>query len=288
MSEKLDKRLHAYRPDLADEALASHVNAKDFVKPKPAVIGVPFANLHSEPDLASGMDTQLVMGDRVNVFERKNGWAWVQAQADGYVGYTKTGNVRRLAKEEPTHYISAVRSFSYSEPDMKTPGAIALSLGALIIVKGQAITRGTKYLFLNDGRYVVAAHTLPIDEHASDYVSVAELLMYTPYLWGGTTSFGIDCSGLVQLAMRIAGKSVLRDTDMQEKTIGAELGFAAMDGGLKRGDLIFWKGHVGIMKNATTLIHANGHSMTVAVEKLENALERIGYLYGFPTTIRRP
>jgi len=163
-----------------------------------------------------------------------------------------------------------------------------LSMGSAVAIVGEIEKRGTRYAELQDGTYLVFRHLRPIADQVEDYVSIAELLLHAPYLWGGASAFGLDCSGLVQLSMLMAGKQVLRDTDMQETTIGMELGFSAMDGGLRRGDLIFWKGHVGIMRDAKTLIHANGHTMNVATEKLEDAIERIGYLYGFPTTLRRP
>lgn len=290
MSEHLDKRLHAFRDDLADEALKGKVNAAKFVRGERHRIDVPFVDLRPAPNDESGIDSQLILGDPVRVFDRENGWAWVQSLRDNYVGYVPEHvlgpNVRAL--QATTHRVCMPRTFRYAEPDMKTPIVDALSLGSALVVVGEAETRGTKYLETADGRFVIAHHLLPIETYVPDYVSVAETLMHTPYLWGGATGFGIDCSGLVQLSMLMAGEKVQRDSDMQEQTTGNALGFAAMDGGLQRGDLIFWKGHVGIMRDHETLIHANGHTMSVATEKLEDAIERIGYLYGFPRTLRRP
>ena len=209
---------------------------------------------------------------------------------DNYVGYLQKKFLRKLKKTNPanSHCVSAERSFRYAQPDMKTPIVDCLSMGSMVSIVGEVEMRGTRYAEMQDGHYLISRHLSPIGEHADDYVAVAESLLHAPYLWGGASAFGVDCSGLVQLSMLMAGKKVLRDTDMQETSIGKELGFSAMDGGLKRGDLIFWKGHVGIMRDAETLIHANGHTMNVATEKLEDAIERIGYLYGFPTTLRRP
>jgi cell wall-associated NlpC family hydrolase len=177
------------------------------------------------------------------------------------------------------------RTFLYPEPDLKKPSAGALSLGAAVAVTGSAETRGTRYALLADGRAVVEKHLVPVDGLGGDFVTVAESLAGTPYLWGGTTAFGIDCSGLVQLAMRMVGRDVLRDSDMQAETLGTPL-----DGGqmLSRGDLVFWKGHVAIMTAPDAMVHANGHTMLVSREGLADAVARIGYLYGQPTGYRRP
>lgn len=290
MSEKLDRRLHAFRNDLADERLQGKVKAKRFVTGEQQRVNAPLVDLRPNPDLKSGIDTQLLYGDIVNVIDIDAGWAWVQSQRDNYVGYVSKKFLRKLKKSTPanSHFVSAERSFRYAQPDMKTPVVDCLSMGSAVAIVGEVDTRGTKYAEMADGKYLISRHLSPIDDHVDDYVSVAESLLHTPYLWGGSSAFGMDCSGLVQLSMLMAGKQIMRDTDMQETTIGTELGFSAMDGGLQRGDLIFWKGHVGIMRNTETLIHANGHTMNVATEKLEDAIERIGYLYGFPTTLRRP
>ncbi|MEM8541043.1 MAG: NlpC/P60 family protein [Pseudomonadota bacterium] len=290
MSGKLDRRLHAFRDDLADETLIGKVSAAEFVQGEKQRINAPYVDVRPQPELGAGIDTQLLHGDIVRVFDIADGWAWVQAQRDSYVGYLPKKFLRKITKstKPDSHRVAVERSFRYAAPDMKTPIVDCLSMGSVVAIVGEAETRGTKYAQTQDGKYLIAHHLSPIDEYTSDYVSVAEGLLHTPYLWGGTTAFGVDCSGLVQLSMLMTGKEVMRDTDMQETSIGTELGFSAMDGGLKRGDLIFWKGHVGIMRDAETLIHANGHTMNVATEKLEDAIERIGYLYGFPTTLRRP
>ncbi len=290
MKGALDRRLYAYRDDLADQELSKKVKARKFVPGEDYYVKSSLADLRPNPDLKSGIDTQLLFGDMVRVFELANSWAWVQSVDDRYVGYTQKRNLKKISSRNkaPTHRVSAVRSFRYAQPDLKTPIVDCLSLGSNLCVVDNVENRGTNYAKLTDSSYMIARHIAEISDRSNDYVAIAEQLTRTPYLWGGTSAHGLDCSGLVQLSMRMAGKKVLRDTDMQEKSIGEELGFAAMDGGLQRGDLIFWKGHVGIMQNATTLIHANGHTMDVASEPLDEAIERIGYLYGFPTTLRRP
>lgn len=283
----LDRRLHAFRPDLADIRLRGRVEAGRWAEGVEAAVAASVADLHAAPDGTSGLDTQLLMGDAVLVFERRAGWAWVQAERDGYVGYVEEGV---LSEPGPaaTHVVTVPRTFLYAVPDMKRSRTGALSLGARVAVAGHAETRGTSYAVLASGEAVVAAHLLDAGTLASDYVAVAETLVLTPYLWGGASAFGLDCSGLVQLSMRMAGRTVLRDTDMQAGSVGEVLDPGPDLAGLRRGDLVFWKGHVGIMLDAENLIHANGHTMMVSKEPLSGAAERIAYIYGPPTGFRRP
>ncbi|WP_274630467.1 NlpC/P60 family protein [Arvimicrobium flavum] len=282
-----DKRLNAFRPDLADARLRGKVEAERFVTGRAARMVAPVADLRTAPETRSGMDTQLIAGDDVQVFEEKDGWAWLQAERDGYVGYADASAVGER-KSDATHIVSVPRTFVYPAPDLKFPRVYALSMGSRVCVVGQAETRGTSYAVLDSGEAVIASHLLPTESHAADYVSVAETLIHTPYLWGGATGFGIDCSGLVQLALRMTGVSVLRDTDMQAGSIGTLLDVPADFSGLRRGDLVFWKGHVAIMTDPSNMIHASGHTMLVSLESLRDAIARIGHLYGMPVAFRRP
>ena len=282
-----DRRLHAFRPDLADARLKGEVSADRFVTGTPARVILPVADMLRQPRPDSGLDTQLLRGDDVTVFEEAEGFAWVQAARDGYVGYV-SGNALGPRADAPTHLVSAPRSFLYPGPDLRLPRLGELSLGSSVTVKDFAETHGTRYALLSTGEAIVSGHLRPIGEPAGDYVAVAEQLLMTPYLWGGSTAFGIDCSGLVQLAMRMAGRDVLRDSDMQAATLGEPLEPGDGYSGLRRGDLVFWKGHVAIMTDEQTMIHANGHTMLVSREDLADAIERIGYLYGGPTGFRRP
>lgn len=282
-----DRRLHAFRPDLADARLQGAVNAGRFVAGRPARIGVPVADLRRAPRPDSPLDSQLLHGDEVTVFEAGEGWAWVQAKRDLYVGYV-ADSVLMTEQIGLTHRIVVPRTFVYPGPDLKLPLTGQLSLGCGIAATGQAETRGTQYLLLASGEAVVARHCVPLGQTAPDYVAVAETLLHTPYLWGGASGFGIDCSGLVQLSMRMAGRNVLRDTDLQQGSIGepVEPGSELTD--LRRGDLVFWAGHVAIMTDADHIIHATGHTMTVTREPLREAVERVAHLYGRPVAFRRP
>ncbi len=280
----LDRRLNAYRADLAEAALKGQVEAARFVEGTPARLAVPVAALRPRPDLAIGIDTELLFGEEVTVFDRAGGFAWVKARQDGYVGYLPEAALSD-AEAAPTHRVVVPRTFVYPGPDLRFPASSAFSMGSLVTVVGEAETRGTRYHILPDGRAIVAGHCLSLGSWPSDdYVAIAARFLETPYLWGGRSGFGIDCSGLVQLSLQMTGRSAPRDSDMQASGLGAIISREE----LRRGDLVFWKGHAGIMEDENTLLHANGHTMTVAREDFEAAVRRIGWLYDMPTGYRRP
>ena len=282
MSE-LDPRLNAFRPDLADARLKNVVIAPRYADPSAALCVTAVADLRRSPRPDSAVDTQILYGETVDVFETVEGWCWVQAHGDRYVGYVAdTALTSRLIS--PTHIVTAPRTFLYPGPDMKLPAEAALSMGSRIAVSGQAETRGTQYLTLANGGAVIASHAAPFGQYASDPVTVAERLLETPYLWGGRSGHGIDCSGLVQMAYAQCGTALQRDTGMQRHNAGR-----APDEGaeLQRGDLVFWRGHVAMMADEKTIIHASGHAMAVVREGFDEAVARIGHLYGAPTGFRR-
>ncbi|RWF64735.1 MAG: peptidase P60 [Mesorhizobium sp.] len=282
-----DARLHAFRSDLADARLKGEVAADRFVAGRPARIAATVADVRKAPHPDAGINTQLLFGDDVLVFEDAEGWAWIQAERDGYVGYV-ADTVLGARSQAPTHVVSVPRTFLYPRPDLRFPPSGQLSMGSAVTVTGVAETRGTHYALLPSGEAVISGHIRHVAEAAPDYVAVAKMFLGTPYLWGGASGFGIDCSGLVQLAMHMAGRQVLRDSDMQATTIGEALEPGPDFAGLQRGDLVFWKGHVAIMIDPETMIHANGHTMLVSREGFKEAVARIGYLYGGPTGFRRP
>lgn len=281
MPPDLDPRLTPARPDLADLRLRGTVEAERFVEGRPARIALPAAPLRRRPDLQAGLDTEAVMGDAVTVYEVRDGFAFAQIARDGYVGYLPEAALGP-ADPAPTHRIAALRTFVYPAPDLKRPHLAHLSLGAAFAAEA---CEG-EYWRLPSGGYVFAGHAVPLGHTEPDAASVAERLVGTPYLWGGRTSLGLDCSGLVQLCLESAGLPCPRDADQQERALGAALPPGLE--GLSRGDLVFWKGHVGMMLDATRLIHANGHHMMVAVEPLAVAVERIAEKsFGAVTSIRR-
>ncbi|QPB19847.1 NlpC/P60 family protein [Rhizobium sp. 007] len=280
----LDRRLHAYRPDLAEASLEGKVEALRFVFGTPARIAVAVAPLRPQPDMSVGIDTELLLGEDVTVFDRAGGWCWVKARSDGYVGYMPE-EMLSDAQTEPTHIVTVQRTFLYPQPELRKPYKSVLSMGSRVRVAGEAEVRGNQYVVLEDGTAIFARHVQPVAAGKDDdYVEIASRFMNAPYLWGGRSGLGIDCSALVQLAMLMTGKSAPRDTDMQAASLGERIDRS----GLRRGDLVFWKGHVAIMEDPETIIHANGYTMTVARENFEAAVKRIGQLYQQPTGYRRP
>jgi cell wall-associated NlpC family hydrolase len=280
----LDRRLHAYRPDLAETGLQGQVEALRFVDGTPARVAVPVVGLRPTPDLVAGIDTELLVGEDVTVFDRAAGWCWVKAAYDGYVGYIEESALNEGA-EPPTHIVTVPRTFLYREPELRTPYRSILSMGSRIRIVGESEARGNRYALLEDGTAIFAKHVRPVGAGVDgDYVDVAAHFLETPYLWGGRSGLGIDCSGLVQLSMLMTGLYAPRDTDMQATRLGAPIERAE----LRRGDLVFWKGHVAVMEDAETIIHATGNTMTVVRESFEAAIHRIGYLYEQPTGFRRP
>ena len=286
---ELDRRIHAYRPDLADIRLRGKVAAEHFTKGKPSRVSVAVAGLHRSPSSEAPLDTQAVRGEPVTVFEHgKYGWDWVQLGLDGYVGWMEASAMGG-DPHEPTHRVCVPRTLVFSEPDIKSPLVEILPLGAAVCVVDGSRDHNAEYALIEPNGAVVSQHVMPVSQHLEDYVSVAERLIDTPYLFGGTTAFGLDCSALIQIAMRMTGRNIMRDADMQEGSVGTLLAKGSDLADLQRGDLIFWKGHCGIMLDAENLLHANAHHMAVAAEPLSEAIGRISQNAGLNvTSARRP
>lgn len=213
------------------------------------------------------MVTEALMGERVSVYESDDeGWSWGQLTNDGYVGWLPAAALLAPGPA-PTHKVAALRTLVFPGPSIKLPPIQALPLGARV-----AVARfDDSFAVTASGDYVPKHHLVSLAATEPDFVAVAERFAGVPYLWGGKTSLGLDCSGLVQVALTACGVTCPRDSDMQETALGQPASLAE----LRRGDLVFWKGHVAIARDSTVLIHANAHHMAVAIEPLAEAIARI-------------
>jgi cell wall-associated NlpC family hydrolase len=263
-----DPRLTPARPDLADIRLRGHVEATRFVAGEARAVVAATAPLRGRPATEAGMVSEALLGERVQVFEEADGWAWGQLATDGYVGYLPAAMLGPLGTA-PTHRVAVLRSFFYPGPDMKLPARGHAPMGATVAVTGES----GAFAETPHG-YLWAAHLRPLAHKATDFVAVARAYRGTPYLWGGKSSLGLDCSGLVQIALTMAGIAAPRDSDMQAG-LGEAVPVTPALSGLRRGDLVCWKGHIGIMRDADTLLHATGHAMLVVEEPLPQVAGRI-------------
>ncbi len=281
-SNGLDKRLNPYRPDLAAAYLRGEVEADRFVESEDFQVTAPRAPLLRRPEGHAPMDTELLYGETFRVYETEGDWCWGQSAQDDYVGYV-AADLLQTQKSAVTHRVVALRTFIYPEADIKSRPATPLSMNAKLVVTGAA----GKFVELESGGYVVSSHLSKIDTYAADYVAVAEEFLGVPYLWGGRDARGLDCSGLVQMSMERCGIACLRDTDLQEATLGDPLNDPTDLSGLQRGDLIFWRGHVGIMVDRETLLHANATHMRTVKEPIAEAVRRIDKSDGPVTSVKR-
>jgi len=277
----LDPRRHAVRPDLAALALRGQVTAPRYAAGTIRQVARPAVPLRREPNLALGLDTEALYGELVKVYDEKDGWAWVQLERDRYVGYVPSA-VLTSEIMPMTHRVKALGTFIYPAADIKTPPIMHLPLNAELRVAEWS----ERFCRLERGGFVITRHITERDRFERDFVDIAERLIGSPYLWGGRTRIGIDCSGLVQVALQAAGVDAPRDTDMQAAELGKAISIPNDLEGLRRGDLVFWQGHVGIMSDGIMLVHANAHHMAVAAETLPEAADRIAK-QGSPITIIR-
>ena len=274
-----DSRVTLARGDLAARALEGVVAADAYADSQVQVAIVPAVAIRRAPDLTGEQLDQLLFGEIFEVLGEQDGFAWGQSRRDGYVGFVERAALAP-AGALPTHRVAAIRTYAFAEPSIKTRAFGPYSINALVRIEAR------------DGRFAKAAgtgwfvedHLAPIGRFEVDPVAVAERFLGAPYLWGGRESLGLDCSGLTQQALAACGIAYPRDTDQQER-----LGQPLVAADLRRGDLVFWKGHVAMMLDAERIIHANAHHMATAIEPLSQTRARyIAAGVGEPTAYRRP
>ncbi len=275
-------RMVATRGDIAAKSLEGKVVAKRFVEGALYEVAAPQAPLRGEPRLDALLDTEALKGERVMVYDsNEEGWSWGQLVDDDYVGWLPT-DALRPAGPPPTHTVSAVRTFVFPGPDIKLTPLETLSFGCKLPI---ARTH-QQFAVTADNGFVPLRHLGDQTYRETDFVATAERFVGTPYLWGGKTSLGLDCSALTQLALGSVGIVWPRDTLMQEP-LGARIEPTADFSNLVRGDLIFWIGHMAIARDSATLIHANAHHMAVAIEPIAEAVARIGAAGAEISSVRR-
>lgn len=274
-----DPRLTLARDGVAALSLFGQVRADRYEPTTAARCIAPAAAIRKAADARSEQQDQIIFGEMFDILFEDAGFAFGQARRDGYVGFVEGAALAKGAVE-PSHWISALRTYAFAEPDLKTATTGLYTLNSLVAVEQ---THG-RFAKVSDGGWLFADHLSPIGDYASDPASVATMFLHAPYQWGGRESAGLDCSGLVQQALYACGLGGPRDTDMQ----AAALGRAIERDGLRRNDLVFWRGHVGIMLDETRLLHANAHHMMVAIEPVADAMSRIAAAgAGDPTTFKR-
>ena len=261
---EMDPRLTPANGRVAAVELKGRVEAKRFVDGERLQCAAPSADIRVCPD--GGLASQLTYGETIRVFETRQGWSFAQSESDDYVGYVPENSLGPVSS--PTHRVFRLKAHAYPEPSFKSIPTRVFPFGS----KLSAISEEGSFVEVRGGGYVPKSQLLDLDDFVSDFVATAETFIGVPYLWGGKGPDGIDCSGLVQIALHSAGHSCPRDSDMQEVALGDPLSFHDE---LIRGDLIFWAGHVGIMADADSLLHANASHMAVVKENLRQAESRI-------------
>jgi cell wall-associated NlpC family hydrolase len=281
MTEAFDPRITPARVDLAARFLEGKVLAARYVAGSVREVVEPHTPVRRAPVPDAPLDTEALKGERVVVYETTDeGWAWGQLEADHYVGWIPASALA-LPGPTPTHTVAALRTLAFPGPSIKLPPIEALPFAARVAI----VAREERFAVTATRAYVPDVHLAPIDTKQADFVAVAERFVGTPYLWGGKTSLGLDCSALVQVALTACGVACPRDSDMQERAIGM-----AVEGGVsgyRRGDLVFWRGHVAIVRDRTTLLHANAFHMAVAIEDIATAITRIAAAGSEISSVRR-
>lgn len=265
-----DPRLTPARSDLAAKHLEGKVQAARFVAGEAFEVIEAIAPVRRAAASDAEQLTQALRSERVIIYDRNGeGFAWGQLEADGYVGWLPESALVRPGAA-PTHKVTALSTLAFPGPSIKLPPAHAFPMGTRVTVARE----DGPFAITSEHLYLPRTHLAPLDVKAADFVAVAERFVGVPYLWGGKSHLGIDCSGLVQVSLNAAGTACLRDSDMQQASLGEPLP-AAEWSRLRRGDLLFWKGHVAIARDADSIVHANAHHMATVIEDARDAIARI-------------
>jgi Bacterial dipeptidyl-peptidase Sh3 domain/NlpC/P60 family len=281
-----DPRTTPARPDLAAQHLQGRVAAARFVTGAEREVRDAQAPVRREPSPEAPLDTEVLHGERVTIYDDNGeGWCWGQLGSDGYVGWMPT-NALSEPGPPPTHRVAALRTLVFPVRNIKAPPLDALPFGSRVAVSAAQRDGGGDLIDLASGFCVPTRHLAPVDSTEPDFVAVAERFLGVPYLWGGKTSLGIDCSGLVQTALTACGIGCPRDSDMQERSLGIALS-TDDPASWRRGDLVFWKGHVAIVRDNDSIVHANAYHMAVAIEPTGEALRRIADAGSTPVSVKR-
>lgn len=277
----LDKRLYAYRDDIANVDLKGQIEAVEYVSGEKYQVGLGLSALYAKPDINTPMISQLLYGEYFTIFEVNGDWAWGQSLKDGYVGYCALGNLTPDLHES-THHVSALSTLLFPEPNLKARPIDLLHMMSDVSVVDEKQQNG--FVPLADGNWIYATHISK--DFGTDPVSEALKFLYTPYLWGGRSNAGMDCSALIQIAFASVGISLRRDSDLQETEFGVILNEEQIP---THGDLAFFPGHVGIMLDDMHLLHANAHNMRVSIDPLRDVIDIVSFQTDKPplTSIKR-
>ena len=259
-----DPRMTPANGHAAASELRGVVEAARYVKGTVRTVQQPLVNLSERP--RGARTSQLLFGEAFRVIDERDGYAFGQGLRDGYCGWVLSAALGR--QEAPTHWVAAPATHLYPKASVKAPPETAVFFGSQVRVTSD----GGAFLKISTGHFVPAAHLQPVRARFADPVAVADLFLGTPYLWGGSSRWGLDCSGLVQAALVATGRECPRDSDQQMAALGRDLREGEAP---RRGDLVFWRGHVGFVAGDDMLLHANAHHMAVAYEPLAHAVERI-------------
>lgn len=281
MADGLDKRRHPFRPDLAAAYLEHRVTADRYTHPKRQLVLSETASIRAQPDANSMQISELLAGEPVDVYETRDGWCWCQGVLDGYTGYVAAQELGEAAGAA-THIVCARLSHLFPEPSIKVPPAGRATLGARIHV----VSMSGKFATLANGLSIIASHIRPLGKPERDPLDIAVRFMGAPYLWGGRSTLGLDCSGLVQVAHQGCGLLPPRDSDMLAEELGDPVSIPDGPEGLKRNDVVFFPGHCMFADGEGGLVHANATHMMVTHEPAAAVFKRTRGGWGSVTAVR--